>query len=206
MGMQKNLNAYMATFEQWCKALGSSLDNITYEEKRWLLHAFDVRVTVYRTDHLPRYTLEWDASHLRQPFNKLLMPKMTDTDIRELIMIASLTSLALFAAAYGAAAGTPDRELLSLFFVTVMWVTFLALMVITQLTNGASFNVAINFDRDPIFVVSLLFGLLVSGAPALPTPLPDNAVKVIGIVATLLAILAQFVQPVLVLYNVPMPQ
>jgi hypothetical protein len=82
---QSKAGLYLKTLTAWCRAIGESLDELTYEEQRTFLHVFEVRVTVYRSDHTPRYVLEWDASKLRSPYEGMILPRMTDQEIVEIL-------------------------------------------------------------------------------------------------------------------------
>jgi hypothetical protein len=46
------------------------------------LRALDVKVTVYRSDHSPRYVIEFDLSRLRKPLPDLDLPTLTDSDVQ----------------------------------------------------------------------------------------------------------------------------
>jgi site-specific DNA recombinase len=43
----------------WCGRVASNLETLSYEQKRLILEALDVRARVWRTDHDPRWQLDW---------------------------------------------------------------------------------------------------------------------------------------------------
>lgn len=50
---------YLARLEVWCQSIAQSLDHLTYEEKRTLFAAIDMRVTVWKVkDRDPRYQVD----------------------------------------------------------------------------------------------------------------------------------------------------
>jgi site-specific DNA recombinase len=59
--------AHIEALEAWCRTVSRNLDSLTYEEQRTLLAALNVRVTVWKTDHDPRFVIE--ASVPLEPIN-----------------------------------------------------------------------------------------------------------------------------------------
>jgi hypothetical protein len=79
---QKLAAEHLRSIEQWVSALGSTLQETTYAERRQFLRALDVKVTVYRSDHTPRYVIHFDLSRLRKPLPDLDLPTLTDSDVQ----------------------------------------------------------------------------------------------------------------------------
>lgn len=48
---------HLADMQAWITAVAGNLDGLTYQQKRDLLSALDVRVKLYRMDHTPRYEI-----------------------------------------------------------------------------------------------------------------------------------------------------
>jgi hypothetical protein len=68
--------------QEWCAGVGEEMAQASYEEKHFLLRGLRVKVTCYRSDHTPRYSLQWDVGGLRPALQQLVQP-LTDRDIAE---------------------------------------------------------------------------------------------------------------------------
>jgi hypothetical protein len=79
---QKMAAEHLRSIEHWVSALGSTLQETTYTERRQLLRALDVKVTVFRSDHMPRYVIQFDLSRLSKPLPELDLPALTDSDVQ----------------------------------------------------------------------------------------------------------------------------
>jgi len=54
---QADYEAQIETFEQWGHLVVSQIAQATYEQKRQALYGLGVKVTVWRSEHMPRYTM-----------------------------------------------------------------------------------------------------------------------------------------------------
>jgi site-specific DNA recombinase len=48
---------HLTSLQDWVAAVGTNVEELTYQERRNLLAALDVRVRLYRKDHAPRYEI-----------------------------------------------------------------------------------------------------------------------------------------------------
>jgi hypothetical protein len=71
---------YLKTVEDWCEALGPKIQVASYEERRYLLRGLKTKVTCFKSDHDPRYVIEWGLAHLQRSLRQLL-PNLTDKDM-----------------------------------------------------------------------------------------------------------------------------
>jgi hypothetical protein len=46
---------HLTSLQDWVTTVGANVEELTYQERRDLLSALDVRVRLYRKDHTPRY-------------------------------------------------------------------------------------------------------------------------------------------------------
>jgi hypothetical protein len=91
-GKQKLATARIHSIEEWIGAIGSSLQETTYDERRQLLRAIDLKVTVYRKDHEPRYVIRFDLAAMSEQYPDLPaldLPTITDSDVESLRAIRS---------------------------------------------------------------------------------------------------------------------
>jgi site-specific DNA recombinase len=59
-----NHAAQVASLAEWARSVAGRLAGFTYQQKRVALYALGVRVTLWRADHTPRYTITYDFKGL----------------------------------------------------------------------------------------------------------------------------------------------
>jgi DNA invertase Pin-like site-specific DNA recombinase len=83
---------HLATIEQWVGVIGESISEMSLEERRQLLHSLNLRVRVFSHGETPRYIIEFDISHLRQPLRDLDLFEYTDIDVERIKTELSVVS------------------------------------------------------------------------------------------------------------------
>jgi hypothetical protein len=92
--------AYVHSVEEWCRAVGATINEISYQERRLFLSSLKMKATAYRRDAQPyHYTIECDIGKLRAPLNTLRLPVFTNKDTDALLHCDGTNKFVLWAQA-----------------------------------------------------------------------------------------------------------
>jgi hypothetical protein len=74
----------LRTIEEWCEAMGPTLDEATYEERRHLMRG-PRSVSNAAVRDTPRYVISWDFNGLKPEPHTLDLPRSTGADVARIV-------------------------------------------------------------------------------------------------------------------------